>query len=122
MLRQAKRHRQDRMQQAKQHACAHGRRNPAPKRQALVDAHPAGKGTDDHDAFDAKVQHPGAFADQFPHRGKDQRRRNPDHSGPETGGNQDVDDFGHPRTTLTLVRRIASTMNNSAVAISMSAI
>ena len=74
------------------------------------------KGPDDHDPFNAKVQHPGAFADQLAHGGKDQRRGDADGSDPERGGEEDFKRFHYRHLIRYRESMMAVTMVSSEVA------
>ena len=75
-----------------------GHRHAAPQRQPGMHGQPAGEGAGDHDAFDAQVQHPGAFAQQHTERAQDQRRGDAQHAGPEGRRGEQIEQFVHVRT------------------------
>src|SRR6056297_851336 len=122
MLAEPEWHGQRGMQEPKEHPRAHRHAYAEPQRRALVDGHPAREGADHHDPFDPEVQNARALADDLAHGGENQWRGDAHRGGPEAGREQDIENVHQPRTTLTLVSRIARTMNKSAIAISMSAI
>jgi hypothetical protein len=122
VLGQPEGYRQCGVQETKQHAGSHCHTDTCPKRHSLIDSQPAGEGSDDHNALDPEIEDTGTLAEEFTDGRKNQRRCDADHGGPEPGGNEDVKQFAHPRTTLNRAKRTANTMNRSDSARSMSAI
>ncbi len=106
MLRQAQRHRQDRMQQAEERACEGGDQNPSPETGAQPDSHPAAHRPDDKNTFDAKVQDTGTFADECAQHTKNQRRGNTQTGGPEALADQDIQKVGHEAAFPVVARTI----------------
>jgi hypothetical protein len=61
-----------------------------PQRRAAVHRQPAAEGAGDHDAFDAEVEHAGAFAQQHTERAEDERRGDAQDGDPERCRGEDV--------------------------------
>ena len=75
MLAEAERHGEHGVQEAENGAGQHRCRDADPQIAGIVGGGESGHRRDQHDAFDAEVEHAGALGKHLAERGEDQRRR-----------------------------------------------
>ena len=83
------------MQEAEGRAGEHRRRDADPQIAGIVGGGEAGHRRDQHDAFDAEIEHAGALREHLAERGEDQRRRDAQDRREEADLQDLVEDVAH---------------------------
>ena len=100
MLAEAEAHGQQAHQQPEAHAGGRGDSDAEPQLAGEPGGREPDHGAEQHDAFDAEVEHAGALGEHLAERREQQRRRHPDHGGEEADLQDLIEDLADHRPPL----------------------